>query len=445
MTATPLNPEAGPQSAAEALKNIVVRNRRGAAVATYAICSAHPSVLDAAIQQALNDGSMLHVESTSNQVNQFGGYTGTTPHKFAIQIHESASRAGLPADRVLLGADHLGPYCWRSERAEAAMAKGCELARESVLARYQKIHLDASMACADDPTTLPEIVVAERAAMLCQAAESALASLPSGSPRPLYVIGTEVPVPGGEVAEGQAPHPTKAEELQRSLEVFRSAFQARALDAAWERVIAVVVQPGVEFGDSVIFDYDHAKAQHLASGLPKHLELVYEAHSTDYQTPSALAELVRDHFGILKVGPWLTFAFREAIFALECIQHEMPEHRSMPSHVRETLESEMLRNPAHWRPYYSGTPDQLQFARAYSLSDRSRYYWSQPVVQAEVEKLLQSLRGAVPLALLSQYLPREYEAVRAGALENSAQALVRHHIQTVLRTYAAACGVSAKS
>jgi D-tagatose-1,6-bisphosphate aldolase subunit GatZ/KbaZ len=422
---------------------VIERNRRGEAVGTYAVCSAHPAVIDAAVQQALADGPVLHVESTSSQVNQFGGYTGCVPAQFAKQIRETAHAAGLPPERVLLGADHLGPYCWRSESAATAMANACELATQSVLAGYQKIHLDASMSCGGDPVVLEEAVVAERAALLCQAAEEAHSQLPAGTPRPLYVIGTEVPVPGGEVAEGECPRPTKIEDVRITLDHFRAAFEARGLAKAWGNVVGLVVQPGVEFGDNSVFDYDRTKARDLTSGLPSSPELVYEAHSTDYQTPVALAQLVEDHFAILKVGPWLTFAYREAIFALGMIEREMPEHRNSASHVREALDAEMLRNPAHWRPYFRGDMEQQKFARAFSLSDRCRYYWPQPAVQEEVNRLLKNLKGALPLALLSQYLPCSCEAIRSGALENRAPAIIRHHIQRVLTMYAAACGVRA--
>jgi D-tagatose-1,6-bisphosphate aldolase subunit GatZ/KbaZ len=242
------------------LRDLVRRNRAGEAIGTYAVCSAHPAVLDAAISQSLADGSILHVESTSNQVNQFGGYTGANPAQFAAQILARAEAAGLAPARVVLGADHLGPYCWRSKTAAVAMANACELAAQSVLAGYQKIHLDASMACADDPAVLPEPTVAERTAALCLAAEQSHASLPANSLSPLYVIGTEVPVPGGEVAEGECPAPTRLEDLRQSLDEFRKAFLARGLSSAWERVIAVVVQPGVEFGDNSVFEYDRQKA-----------------------------------------------------------------------------------------------------------------------------------------------------------------------------------------
>ena len=413
--------------------------------ATFAVCSAHPVVLQAAILQSVADGATLHVESTSNQVNQFGGYTGTTPAQFASQIRQAAEAAGLPSERVLLGADHLGPYCWRSESAFRAMANACELASQSVLAGYQKIHLDASMPCGDDPPSLTERAVAERAATLCHAAEESFLSLPSGSPRPLYVIGTEVPAPGGEVSGSEGSTPTKLEDMQETLEAFRAAFTARGLASAWENVIGIVVQPGVEFGDSSIFDYDHEKAKHLVLGLPESPELVFEAHSTDYQTLSSLARMVKDHFAVLKVGPWLTFAFREAVFALASIESEMPEHKNNASCVRKILETEMLRNPEHWRAYYIGTEEQKEFARAFSLSDRCRYYWPQIPVKRAVDRLVQNLKGPLPLALLSQYLPCEYEAIRSGHLENSAPAIILYHIQRILRLYATACGPAIRS
>ena len=299
------------------------------------------------------------------------------------------------------------------------------------------------MACGGDPAVLPVAVVAERAAILCQVAEESFASLPKGSPHPLYVIGTEVPVPGGEVADGEPPLPTTLKDLHLSLDAFRTAFAAHGLQSAWENVIGMVVQPGVEFGDTSIFEYDPRKAGHLVKGLPASPELVYEAHSTDYQTPLSLVRLVKDHFAILKVGPWLTFAYREAVFALGFIESEMPEHKQGASRVREVLEAEMLRNPANWKPYYHGDDAQQKFARAFSLSDRCRYYWPQPPIQKEVDRLLHNLSGPLPLALLSQYLPCEYEAIHDGSLDNSATAIIRHHIQSVLKVYAAACGAKA--
>jgi D-tagatose-1,6-bisphosphate aldolase subunit GatZ/KbaZ len=261
-------------------------------------------------------------------------------------------------------------------------------------------------------------------------------------------VGTEVPPPGGEVAEGTCPPPTRVEDVHRAIELFRKAFLSRGVSEAWERVIAIVVQPGVEFGDTKVFDYDASRASALASGLPFDSSLIYEAHSTDYQTPDNLAALVEDHFAILKVGPWLTFAYREAIFALSHVERETSGRRRGVelSQVREALHAEMLCNPEYWESYYKGTDAEVALARAYSFSDRSRYYWHLPAVQRQLSILLRNLSSSpLPATLLSQYLPVEYEALRNGEIVNSPEPLIHHHIRRVLKQYAYACGLRSRT
>lgn len=425
------------------LRDVLRGNRQSGKGGTYAVCSAHPQVIEAAIRQALEDGSVLHVESTSSQVNQFGGYTGLTPSQFAEQLRSAAQSAGLPAGRVLLGGDHLGPFPWRHEASGPAMQKACELVRSCVAAGYQKIHLDASMACSDDEEPgLAEKTVADRAAILCRAAEEARRELPAGSPPVVYVIGTEVPAPGGESLEAQAPALTVPEHVHRTLEIFKQAFAKRELSSAWERVVALVVQPGVEFGSSVVFDYGRARARSLSAALAKHPDIVYEAHSTDYQSAGALAQMVEDHFAILKVGPWLTFAFREAVLALSAIERELLETKPSCrlSQVREALEAAMLRDPSQWQAYYHGGEEEVRRDLTYGYSDRCRYYWNEPTVQDELARLLDNLSGRpIPMTLLSQYLPAEYEAVRAGRIQPIPTQMIQEHIRRVLRIYAAAC------
>jgi D-tagatose-1,6-bisphosphate aldolase subunit GatZ/KbaZ len=432
------------KNASERLREVILRNRRSEKVGVYAVCSAHPSVIAASVQQAAKDDTVLHVESTSSQVNQSGGYSGQTPSQFARFVHSAAQHAGLPQERVLLGGDHLGPYPWRGQSSEVAMASACELVRASVLAGYNKIHLDASMACADDSKHgLDESTIAQRAAFLCRAAENAFEELPPGSSPLLYVIGSEVPAPGGESLPGVQPALSEAGQIDHTLELFRAAFAEQNVTSAWERVIGLVVQPGVEFGDSLILDYDRQKAIALSRALPKHPALVYEAHSTDYQKPSALGEMVEDHFAILKVGPWLTFAFREVVLALSAIEREWLGHQRTVriSQVGEALEAAMLRNPVYWRSYYRGSENEMRLARIYSYSDRCRYYWGDTAVQQELAQLRANLDASTPpLTLLSQYLPLQYEAIRCRGLRACAEDMIRDHIQTVLRVYSSACG-----
>ena len=453
------------EAASERLRRILSANRDGEPVGVPSVCSAEPFVLQATLEQARDSGGVALVESTSNQVNQAGGYTGMTPDTFAAHVRGLAAGLGLPPDDIVLGGDHLGPYPWRTEPADSAMAKARELVRTCVLAGYTKVHLDPSMPLADDARpsadgagqasafALDPEIVARRTAELCRATEDAWASLPPGSPAPLYVIGTEVPAPGGEIAGDEGPAVTRASDVRAFRDLARAAFAAAGLEAAWERVLAVVVQPGVEFGDTAVFTYQLERARELAA-LPDDVPgLAYEAHSTDYQTEDALRALVRDHFAVLKVGPALTFAFREALFALEEIEREVLAGGAAgqaggatgvePSRLRETLDAAMRADPTHWRDYYRGDEAALARARAFSLSDRCRYYWPRPEVRVALDRLLRNLAARpLPLDLLGQHLPAQCEAVRAGALEPSPEALVRHSIGAVLEQYWSACGAT---
>ena len=431
------------------LLDLARANRAGEPVGIYSVCSADRSVLQAAMRQARRDGVIVLIEATTNQVNQFGGYTGMTPPDFRSFVHAIAAEVGLPPARIVLGGDHLGPHVWRSQRSDAAMALARDLVRDYVLAGFTKIHLDASMRLADDPVDRPldEATVAERAADLCAVAEQAAALLPATAPRPVYVVGSEVPIPGGELADSAAPAVTGVDAVERTLDETRRAFARHGVGDALDRVLALVTQPGVEFGDAVVFEYDDRAAAALASRTPDGPPLVYEAHSTDYQSEDALGRMVRDHFAVLKVGPGLTFALREVLFALEAIEGEWLVGRPgvVPSRLRETLQRVMVDHPEHWRPYFHGDEDELRFARDFSFSDRSRYYWPQAEVRAAVERLVGNLSARpIPLTLLSQYLPLQYRAVREGSLPNDPRALIGAGIGTVVDAYARACGMGGR-
>jgi D-tagatose-1,6-bisphosphate aldolase subunit GatZ/KbaZ len=427
------------------IDHIVHAQKRGDGLGIPSICSAHPFVIEASILYARETGTPALIESTCNQVNQQGGYTGLTPADFMQYLKQAAVHLGLPFEQVIVGGDHLGPNPWMDEPAHDAMAKSRVLVRDCVLAGYTKIHLDASMRCADDPHDRPldKGVSAHRAAELAQAAEEAYKQAPTQQIAPRYVIGTEVPPPGG-IQEGEEQlEVTHAEDVGETIELTRGEFYKLGLEDAWSRVIAVVTQPGVEYGDETIIDYDPEQAINLSRYIESHDHLVYEAHSTDYQTRVGLRHLVRDHFAILKVGPALTFAFREAIFALAAIEEVLLADKpgETPSRVVDILDHAMQENPVYWAKYYSGSPEERRFARKYSLSDRSRYYWPVPSVQVALDRLLSNLgQGPLPLTLLSQYLPHQYERVREGALMNHPRALILDKITSVLSDYAYACG-----
>lgn len=423
-----------------ALADVVEAQRGGRGRALPSVCSAHPAVLLAAFEQAVHDGGVVLVESTSNQVNQEGGYTGVTAAGFARFVGRLADEAGLPRPRVILGGDHLGPHPWRAQPAAAAMARAAEMVRQYVGAGATKIHLDASMACGDDPPgPLAEAVIAQRTAELAAEAEAAAGERPEDA-APLYVVGTEVPTPGGQEAGHGGPAATRAEDAERTLALTREAFSRRGLERAWARVAALVVQPGVEFGDEVIYPYRRQRAEELRR-VAATRAVAYEAHSTDYQDEEALRHLVQDRFAILKVGPELTFAFREAVFALESIETELLGGRpDRLSGVRQALEEAMRADPRHWQAFYAGGDEEaLRLRRQFSLSDRCRYYWTAPRVQDALSRLHANLAGrALPRGLLSQYLPGAVDDV-AGAEPDPVARLARLHVRRVLERYARAC------
>jgi D-tagatose-1,6-bisphosphate aldolase subunit GatZ/KbaZ len=403
-------------------------------------------VLEASFTHAKANDLPLLIESTCNQVNQFGGYTGQTPEQFMASLHQLAKKHHFPVDRLVIGGDHLGPNPWRDEPAARAMDKSRTLVETYVQAGYTKFHIDPSMKCADDQADRPlsTEIIAERTADLAQVAEAAYHKMGDSVPTPLYVIGTEVPAPGGvDDEEEGAPKLTSIQSAQETIETTRDAFYRYGLNAAWERVIAVVVQPGVEYGNESLFDYDPVKAGPLSGFIKGFDGLVFEAHSTDYQIKTSLHELVRDQFAILKVGPALTFAFREAIFALAEIEEIWHGGNKgiILSNIRKVVDDVMLEDPKYWRSYYPGDARQQAYARQFSLSDRIRYYWPVPEVKTALQLLLDNLAAApIPLPLLSQFLPDQFRAVRQGYLQNEPGALIKDKITAVLDDYAFACG-----
>jgi D-tagatose-1,6-bisphosphate aldolase subunit GatZ/KbaZ len=425
-------------SGQHALLDTVQRQKRGERVGLTSVCSAHPLVLEAAVLQALETGGCVLVEATSNQVDQTGGYTGMRPPDFRELVHGIAGRCGLPLDRVVLGGDHLGPNRWRDLPAEQAMRHAEVLVAGYVAAGFTKIHLDCTFSCADDPTPITDDLAADRAARLMRVAEDTATS--NGLTSELrYVIGTEVPVPGGAHETLEELQPTTAGAARATLRRHHQAVAEQGLDALWPRIMALVVQPGVEFDHLRVVDYRRERTKELLRVLEDEPDMVFEAHSTDYQTVDALTALVEDHWAVLKVGPGLTFALREALFALAAIEKELiPEGDR--SDLPEVVERRMLAEPGEWEGYYPGNADEQRLARRYSYSDRLRYYWPDPEVHSAQERLLANLAAfELPLPLISQHLPGQYARIRRGELAAHPHALVIDHVRDVLRAYSRAC------
>lgn len=431
------------------LKSILKDQKNGIPIGIYSICSSNKYVIETSLEYALRKKTNIIIESTCNQVNQFGGYTGMRPLDFVNFVFFIADKIKFPRDKIIIGGDHLGPYPWKNEPSQKAMEKACYMVKQYILAGYTKIHLDASMCLGDDAEQKdkklnPEII-AKREAILCLEAEKASKKVRNiNKILPVYVIGTEVPIPGGKNIKEDIIEVTSALDLRHTIELSKKAFYDLNLKDAWRRVIAVVAQLGVEFGKNKVFRYDRKKVQELSKAIKEYPNLILEGHSTDFQIRRVLREMVEDGVAIFKIGPALTFALREALFALCYIEREIyfntPE---VQSNLITIIERAMIKNPKYWEKYYNGTEKGKRLLRKYSFLDRSRYYWNMPEVKKAVKILIKNLnKRKIPLPLISQFMPIQYNKIREGQLENNPLSLIKDKISCVLDRHNSAISLS---
>ena len=424
------------------LKEMVVKRQHGIHCGIPSFCCANKIVIEAILDQAQRFGDTPLIEATSNQVNQNGGYMNMTPMDFTNYVYRIADKLQIDRNKIYLGGDHMGPLPWADLPAAEAMENAKVLVAQCVRAGYKKIHLDTSMRLGDDSRSerLSDEVIAERGAVLYQVCEQTYQEMLRENPdemHPVFVIGSEVPVPGGINDEEPAGMQiTSSEDFEHTLFAYRKKFHELGLDSAWEHIIAVVVQPGVEFGDETIHHYNRVDAMDLCRTLKRYPDIVFEGHSTDYQSPTALRQMVEDGIAIIKVGPALTFAFREACFALSMIEDELIPEEAERSHFRQILDAEMMENPKSWKNYYTGTTAEKAIKRTYSFSDRSRYYMNHPAVEDARRKLFENIDSLeIPMSMLKQYMPLQYIKVRDGKLAVNARELVKDSIITLVEDY----------
>ncbi len=410
----------------------------------FSVCTANPLALRAAMLHAKRHNYYIAIEATANQVNQFGGYTGMSPNDYVSMIEAIRKQVGLRKEQVVLGGDHLGPLTWQNLHEKEAMEHSKALVSAFTLAGFTKIHLDTSMRVADDDQTAPldVRVCAKRGAVLANCVKTSYEALCKENPdaiRPVLVIGSEVPIPGGSQEHEDSISPTAPGEFQRQFRIFKEEFEKA--HAPFEDVVAFVVQPGVEFGDDFVFQYDSENAANLCRALKEAGPLVFEGHSTDYQDTQRLTNMVRDGIRILKVGPALTFALREVLFLLEECEAILVNDPTRRSGIKAAILKEMDADDKYWKKYYQGTEEEVAFKKLYSYSDRCRYYLPASSVTSAIDRLLENT-GNVPVALISQYFPRQYERVIRGELGRDGLSIILDRIGDWYDSYATACGIA---
>ena len=406
---------------ADILRQIIAQNRAGQNVAIPSVCSAHPDVLRASLRLAQRLDRAVVIEATSNQVNQDGGYTGLTPAGFISFVNRLADETQTDRARILFGGDHLGPQAWRKLPAAQAMDKARVMVADYAAAGFAKIHLDCSEGCAGEPAQLTDAQTVPRAADLGRVAIAARPGL-------LFVVGTEVPPPGGARSDDHTDIPaTTPGNARATLDAHFDAFKDIG------EIGGLVVQPGVEFSPMSVHHLPMARDPGLKAAVAHHPGVCLEAHSTDYQHAAVFPRLAELGFAFQKVGPALTFAYRQAVYALDQLRADAGWAEPV---IRPEMERIMLASPAHWQSHYHGDAASVRLQRHYGLADRIRYYWPQAGAQKVVARLLSDLQGRVlPAPLLWQHFAPQV-VDRAGVIGGPLpQALIAAQIELALDPY----------
>ncbi|MCK7507635.1 MAG: class II D-tagatose-bisphosphate aldolase, non-catalytic subunit [Desulfobacterales bacterium] len=297
------------------------------AAGMFAVCSARREVLEAAIALARDHGEPLLVEATANQVNQFGGYTGMTPRQFASSSGRHGRRHGLPAGKPAAGGRSPGavrvakragrPRPWPRQPSWPANA-------------WQPVSTNCTwtpaFGCSDDPPQgLPLEIAAERTAALCQAAETAAERLSGRRQRPLLCHRRRGPDSGRHLGEpgGDPGHAGRGTWL-KFIALTESRFQEAGLSggvgaaARGDRPARRRVR---KFQRRPLRARKGPRALGLSSESAGDHDLRDSLHRLpDARVPGTHGRAIIS--SLLKAGPCLTNAFREAVFALEEIEAE---------------------------------------------------------------------------------------------------------------------------
>ncbi len=409
----------------EHLRKLVQANRAGNAVAIPSVCSAQPDVLKASLRLAERLDRKVVIESTSNQVNQDGGYTGITPAGFIGFVHDLADQTGVARERIIFGGDHLGPQAWRSAPVDQAMAKAQVMLQDYVKAGFRKIHLDCSEGCAGEAAQLDDAQTASRSADLARLCVKAAGDTAEDL---LFVVGTEVPPPGGaREDEGGDITATTPKAARATLQAHVDEFADLA-----PLIGGLVVQPGVEFGPMRVHPFPMTRDTGFLPALADYPAVCLEAHSTDYQHPEVFPALAAQGFAFQKVGPALSFAYRQALYALDTV-------RSMigggPLALRDAMEAVMQADPTHWHSHYHNDAGALYVQRHFGLADRIRYYWPEAAAQQAVTELRADLAAVIPDPLLWQVFAPDVLDRAEGLSGSQVQRLIEAQIQIALDPY----------
>lgn len=341
-------------------------------------CTANFDVIEIIFKFAKINRFPILLESTSNQVNQDGGYTGLKPKNFKNKIYKIASEYRIKKQKLFLGGDHLGPLPWKRLKENKAMENAKELVKQYINAGFKKIHLDTAILCLNQKKISREEVVSRCTKLIKNIPKKKLNSI-------FFVVGTEVPAAGG--GDNVKPIVTKMNNIKKdylSYRKFISKFLSRK-----KQTFGLVIDPGIGFQNRTLTKSNFNKINQKKNFSLKN-NFIFEAHSSDYQSLADLKKLCNKNFKFLKVGPELTYFFMRAILLMEKVERNIFFKNS---NLKEVLLLQMDKNKKYWYKYYSKTKYDTEFLKLHSLLDRARYYWDNKKVRQSKKILFKNINS----------------------------------------------------
>ena len=424
------------------LINIMKANCRGERKGIYAVESYNSTVMEAYFRQALVDGSPVLLEISANMLGLPGQSGKISPAEFIEKVKHAAVEAKFPRDRIFLGVNDLGPSLWKDESDEYALKKACVFISDLVGLGFNKLGIHAGEPIKGNPVDEPlaqEIIIGRETA-LYQAAEGAAADLPEEE-KPLYVINAYPRQEAGRV-ENQR-RVVSRKDVEDAVDWYAQIAAAAGLPKMKKRLLAVRIFLGPGYDSENVIPFDSSLLKEMGGCEYGEYTVVLEAQQTDYQSQTVLNQLLDNHFAFLRVGLELTYSMREALFSLAMMENETMVGKPgvyLSNYIIE-LDRAMQAVPHHWQKYYTGNGFEQLVARKYSFYDRSRFFLEDKEVRKMKKRLYDNLTAhPVPLTVLRQFMPHQFERVAAGVLENKPKALVMDAVRRVLRRYSRACG-----
>ena len=268
----------------KAILDLIARHKAGEPCGIFSVCSAHPLVIEATFRPRPAVGRALRADRGDLESGQSGR---------RLYRHEAG---GLPRLRPWHRGSRRPAARSRSARRRPSWSQCLAGAagRGGDGTRRRADRGLCSRGLPQDPSRLLDVVRGRSGAAIrrddrapcgaplrgrrtrpCRAPEESRRSM-SSAPRSRFPV---APRKSSDTLAVTTPEAARA-----TIDTHRAIFAAAGLADAWPRVIAVVVQPGVEFDHRKVVGYVPEKAHALSRMIESCDGLIFEAHSTDYQS-----------------------------------------------------------------------------------------------------------------------------------------------------------------